>query len=141
VDDTLRKTLVVKMGNFLPQDKILQQRRAAIARAQGVLIVADAYSLVGGQGKIFAAFTEGLQSGELLIMRIGGLKAAGGGWLLSRRGGAGIGAVGVIFGGQGVKARSGLTGIVDRGLMAVWVFLIMRHCAHLLFSLLKGWPM
>lgn len=74
-------------------------------------------------------------------MRIGGLKAAGGGWLLAWRGRTGIGAVGVIVGGQGVKAWLGFTGIVYRGLMAVGVFLIMRHCARLLFSLLKGWPM
>ncbi len=33
VDDTLWNALVVKVGDLLPQDKILQQRRAAIARA------------------------------------------------------------------------------------------------------------
>lgn len=57
MDDPLRNALVVKMGNFFAQDKIFQQRWAAFARAQRVLVVCDAYALIGGERKILAAFT------------------------------------------------------------------------------------
>lgn len=42
VDDTLRDTLMVEMGDFFAQDEIFQQRRAARSGAQGVLIIGNA---------------------------------------------------------------------------------------------------
>nr|VUD29545.1 Uncharacterised protein [Raoultella sp. NCTC 9187] len=75
---------MVKVGNFFAQDKIFQQRRAAVSRAQGVLIVGDADALVGGEREIFPAFTLALQGVKLVAVRIGRFQAAGGGWLFAR---------------------------------------------------------
>lgn len=62
---------MVKVGNFLAQDKILQQRRAAAAGAQRVLIVGDAHALISSQRIIFAAFTKDVEGGELIICGLG----------------------------------------------------------------------
>ncbi len=62
---------MVKVGNFLAQDKIFQQRRAAAAGAKRILIVGDAHALIGGQRMIFAAFTKGVEGGELIIRGLG----------------------------------------------------------------------
>ncbi len=64
-------TLMVKVGNFLAQDKIFQQRRATAAGAKRILIVGDAHTLIGGQRIIFAAFTKGVEGGELIIRGLG----------------------------------------------------------------------
>ncbi len=44
MNDTLRNTLVVKVGDLLPQDKIFQQRWAAATGAQRILIVSNAHA-------------------------------------------------------------------------------------------------
>ena len=72
MDDPLRNALVVKMGDFFAQDKIFQQRGAAFARAQRVLVVCDAYALIGGERKILAAFTLFFKGIELFAVRIRG---------------------------------------------------------------------
>ncbi len=71
VNDPLRDTLMVKVGNFLAQDKIFQQRRATAAGAKRILIVGDAHALIGGQRIIFAAFTKGVEGSELIIRGLG----------------------------------------------------------------------
>ncbi|STV91245.1 Uncharacterised protein [Klebsiella michiganensis] len=82
MDDPLRNALVVKMGDFFAQDKIFQQRGAAFARAQRVLVVCDAYALIGGKRKILAAFTLFFKGIELFAVRIRGFHTARGGRLL-----------------------------------------------------------
>ena len=47
--DTLRNALMIKMHDFFAQDVIFKQRRSAAATTQGILIVADAQTLVGGE--------------------------------------------------------------------------------------------
>lgn len=42
MNDALGNTFMVKMGYFFTQDKIFQQRGAALTRAQRVLVVSDA---------------------------------------------------------------------------------------------------
>ena len=49
MDDALRDALVVEVLDLLPQDEVLQQRRAARAGLQGVLVVADRHAVVGGE--------------------------------------------------------------------------------------------
>ena len=68
MNDTLRNTLVVKVGDLLPQNKIFQQRWAAGTGAQRVLIVGNAHALVGGQRKIFSAFALWLQGIQFLLL-------------------------------------------------------------------------
>ncbi len=68
--DTLRNTLVVEVRDFFPQDEIFQQRRAAGAGAQRVLIVGDAHALVGCQRLVLTAFAEGLQRAKLIVSHI-----------------------------------------------------------------------
>ncbi len=61
VHDTLRDTLMVKVGDFFPQDEVFQQSRSAGSRAQGILIVSDAHPLIGGQRIAFSAFAVWLE--------------------------------------------------------------------------------
>ena len=49
MDYALRYTLVVKMGDLLAQNKILEQRRPAISRFERILIVGDRNTLIRGQ--------------------------------------------------------------------------------------------
>jgi hypothetical protein len=49
VNDTLGNTLVIEMGDFFAEDEILQQRRAAWVRPEGILIVGDREALVGSE--------------------------------------------------------------------------------------------
>lgn len=56
MNDAFRYALVVKMGDFFPQDKIFEQRWATITRTKRILVVGNAHALVGGEGKTFAAF-------------------------------------------------------------------------------------
>ncbi|MNJ25540.1 hypothetical protein D3C77_199870 [compost metagenome] len=49
VDDALGDAFVVEMLDLLAQDEVFQQRRAARAAAQGVLVVAERRPVVGGQ--------------------------------------------------------------------------------------------
>jgi hypothetical protein len=103
VDDTLRNALVVKVGDFFAQDKIFQQRWAAFARAQRVLIVGNAYALIGGQGKIFAAFALVSQR-RVSAVRIGRFQAARRGRLFAGAVGCGVGRQ---FWSSGARSRPG----------------------------------
>ncbi len=47
--DALGNALMVEMGDLLAQDEILQQRRAARAALQRILVVGDRRALIGGQ--------------------------------------------------------------------------------------------
>ena len=47
--DALRDALVIEMGDLLAQDEILEQRRAARAALERILIVGDRDALIGGQ--------------------------------------------------------------------------------------------
>ncbi|CAJ8857246.1 Uncharacterised protein [Burkholderia pseudomallei] len=49
VHDALRNALVIEMRDLLAHDEVFEQRRAARARAQRVLIVRDAHALVRAQ--------------------------------------------------------------------------------------------
>ena len=49
MDDALGDALVVEMGNLLAQDEIFEQGGAARPRLEGVLVVVDPQTLVGGQ--------------------------------------------------------------------------------------------
>jgi hypothetical protein len=99
MDDPLRNALVVKMGDFFAQDKIFQQRGAAFARAQRVLVVCDAYALIGGERKILAAFTLFFKGIELFAVRIRGFHTARGGRLFTWGGGMRRGPPVLVFGG------------------------------------------
>ncbi len=100
VNDTLRDTLMVKMGDLLTQDEIFEQGRTAGPGAQRVLIVSDAHPLIGGERTVFAAFAYGLQRVQLFIAGMRCLQAAGCRWLLARRGRNRAGEVGTIVGSQ-----------------------------------------
>ncbi len=67
MNDTLRNTLVVKVGDLLPQDKIFQQRWAAATGAQRILIVSNAHAPVGGQRKIFPPLRCASRESSLLL--------------------------------------------------------------------------
>ena len=54
VNHALRNALVVKMGDLLTQDEVIQQRRAAATAPQRVLVVGDRHALVGGQRRMGA---------------------------------------------------------------------------------------
>jgi hypothetical protein len=47
VDDALGDALMIEMEDLLAQNEILQQRRAARARLEAVLVVADRYAMIG----------------------------------------------------------------------------------------------
>ena len=49
MDNPLGDALVVEVGDFLAKDEVLEERRAAEARLQRVLIVRDRNALVGRQ--------------------------------------------------------------------------------------------
>src|SRR5665647_1391126 len=55
VNDTLGNTLVIEMGDFLAQDEIFQQRRAARIRPERVLIVGDREALVGSERGVLSS--------------------------------------------------------------------------------------
>src|SRR6478609_1638981 len=46
--DPFRNAFMVEMGDLLPQDEVLEQRRTAQARLQRVLVVRYRHALVGG---------------------------------------------------------------------------------------------
>ncbi len=52
VHHPLRNALVVKVGDLLAQQEVFQQRGAACAQAQRVVVLADRHALVGGQHAI-----------------------------------------------------------------------------------------
>ena len=59
VHHPLGNAFVVEMRDLFTQDEILQQGRAAIACFEGVLIVVDAETLIGGEklvGRILSIF-------------------------------------------------------------------------------------
>jgi hypothetical protein len=76
VNNPLRDPLVVEMGYFLPQDKVLQQGWPTRPCAQGVLVIGDTYPLIGGEGKVFAVFALSVKRFQLLIPRIRGFQAS-----------------------------------------------------------------
>ena len=47
VHDALRDALVIEVGDLLAEDEVLEQRRAAQARLERVLVVGDRHALVG----------------------------------------------------------------------------------------------
>ena len=49
VNDALRDSLVIEMGDLLPEGEILEQRRSPPAGFQRVLIVRNNDALIGGQ--------------------------------------------------------------------------------------------
>ena len=49
MDNPLGDALVIEVGDLLPKDEVLEERRAAEARLQRVLIVGDGHALVGRQ--------------------------------------------------------------------------------------------
>ena len=49
VDDALGNPLVVEMRDLLAQDEVFEQRRPAQTGLEGVLVVTDRHSLIGGQ--------------------------------------------------------------------------------------------
>ncbi len=100
VYDALRDTLMVEMGDFLPQDEVFQQGRAAGAGAQGVLIVSDAHPLIGGQRIVFAVFTQAFQGVKFFVAGVRRLQAAWRSGLLSGGAGCCRRPVGAICGSQ-----------------------------------------
>ena len=105
VDDAFRYPLVVKMGDFFPQNEVFQQGWPARACAKGVLIVSDAHALIGGERKTFAAFTVWLKRFQLLVSRIRGFHASRCGRLFAWCGRARGGAVRAVCRGERVHAR------------------------------------
>ena len=49
VHDALGNALVIEVRDLLAQDEVFEQRRAAQARLQRVLVVGDRHALVGGE--------------------------------------------------------------------------------------------
>ncbi len=49
VHHALGNALVVEVGDLLPEDEVFQERRAAGADLEGVLVVVDPQALVGGE--------------------------------------------------------------------------------------------
>jgi hypothetical protein len=49
VHHALRDALVIEVGDLLPKDEVLQERRAAGANLEGILVVVDPQALVGGE--------------------------------------------------------------------------------------------
>jgi hypothetical protein len=76
MNDTLRNSLVVEVGDLLPQNEIFQQRWAAGTGAQRVLIVGNAHALVSGQRIVFSAFALWLQGIEFFAVGIRRFQAA-----------------------------------------------------------------
>ena len=52
IDHALRDALVVEVRDLLAQDEVFEQRRAAQAGFERVLIVADRHALIGRQHSI-----------------------------------------------------------------------------------------
>jgi hypothetical protein len=65
VNDTLGDSLVIEMGDFFPQDEILQKRRAARIGPERVLIVGKRDALVRGERGVISA-------GDLVPFAAGG---------------------------------------------------------------------
>ena len=105
VDNAFRYPLVVKMGDFFPQDKVFQQGWPARACAKGVLIVSNAHALIGGERKTFAAFAVRLKRFQLLVSRLRRFHASRCGRLFARCGGARGGAVRAVSRGERVHTR------------------------------------
>lgn len=61
VDHALGDALVVEVGDLLPHDEVFEQRRAALAGLQGVLVVGDAGAGVGAQRLAGGVLAIGLQ--------------------------------------------------------------------------------
>src|SRR4029077_11648838 len=55
MNDSLGNALVVEMGDLLAQDEILEQRGAARAALERVLIVRDRRTLIGGECRVAGA--------------------------------------------------------------------------------------
>ena len=76
---------MVKVGDFLAQNKIFQQRWTTATGTQGVLIVGDAHALISGQRIIFTAFAYVFQRIKFFVTRIRGFQAPWGGRLCTWR--------------------------------------------------------
>ena len=105
VNDTFRNSLVVEMGNFFPQDKVLQQGGAARAGAKRVLIVSNAHALIGRECKTFTTFTVWLKRFQLLVPGVRRFHASRCGRLFARGGRAWRGAVRAVSRGERVHTR------------------------------------
>ncbi len=81
MNDTLRNTLVVKVGDLLPQDKIFQQRWAAATGAQRILIVSNAHAPGWWSAENLPPFALRLQGIQFAVMSIGRFQAASGRWV------------------------------------------------------------
>ena len=56
VDDALGNALVIEVEHFFAKVEVLEQRRAARARPEGILVVCDGNALLGGQnGRVGAS--------------------------------------------------------------------------------------
>ena len=65
VHHALGNALVVEVGDLLPEDEVLQERRAAGCDLEGVLVVVDPQALVGGEELLVRDFPVRL---ELLLL-------------------------------------------------------------------------
>ncbi len=138
MNDTLRNTLVVKVGDLLPQDKIFQQRWAAATGAQRILIVSNAHALVGGQRKIFPPFALRFQGIQFAVMSIGRFQAAWGGGFDARSGRFRRGAPLPIVRRQRIETRLRFLAVVDRCLLLVRVRVLIRHYSSPAFIAKSG---
>ena len=138
MNDTLRNSLVVEVGDLLPQNEIFQQRWAAGTGAQRVLIVGNAHALVSGQRIVFSAFALWLQGIEFFAVGIRGFQAARGGWFSARGGGFRRGAPLPVIRRQRVETRLRFLAAVDRCLLVVRVWVLIRHCSSPAFIAKSG---
>lgn len=137
MNDTLRNTLVVKVGDLLPQDKIFQQRWAAATGAQRILIVSNAHALVGGQRKIFPPL-RCASGNQFAVMSIGRFQAAWGGGFDARSGRFRRGAPLPIVRRQRIETRLRFLAVVDRCLLLVRVRVLIRHYSSPAFIAKSG---
>jgi hypothetical protein len=77
--DTLGDPLVIEVRDLLAHDEVFEQRRAARAGAQRVLVVGDAHALVGAQRLAVRVLTVLVELTRLRAvgLRCGGRLAAG----------------------------------------------------------------
>ena len=68
VHHALWNTLVVEVGELLAQQEVFEQRRAALARTQAVLVVGDTGAVVGGQRLAGGVFTKAFELFELCLL-------------------------------------------------------------------------
>lgn len=139
MNNTFRDALMVKVGDFLAQNKIFQQRWTTATGTQWVLIVGDAHALISGQRIIFTAFA-------YVFQRIKFSLRVSGAFRLPEAVGCAPGGVGSAAGrwepssgaSESIPGFASLESCSGDWCWCGFFFVLLRHWTRLLNLLLKG---